>query len=156
MIASLETTIQSTFRFQKATVGLPVAKTRQQPQQSQHPLPYQETRPRQIQAKQQRLKMGNTPVVSTTPARWQLTTCKQEQTYGKKQVSAKIPPVVAVQPAENFRLTQTTISSLTTKEFLIEKSGSFNHLVLLENKQDYSITKDILAAIRENFGWLEC
>lgn len=57
----------------------------------------------------------------------------------KKQVSSKIPPVVVIEPPEDFSATQSSITNSVSKDLLVKKSKCLNHLI--KNKEDYVTTK---------------
>lgn len=67
-----------------------------------------------------------------------------QQAHRRKQVTTKIPPIVVVEPFENFWTTENLMSSSVTKDFLINKSGVVSHQIFCKNKEGYSATKDLL------------
>lgn len=62
---------------------------------------------------------------------------------GGKPVSTKIPAVVTVELAENFKVTETTIFNAVTRDFLVNKLGNSNHQILLKFKEAYTVTNTL-------------
>lgn len=59
-------------------------------------------------------------------------------------MSIKIPPIVIVDPTEIFNVTETAISNVVTKDFLVKKSGNSNHQIFLQSLDDYNATGNLL------------
>lgn len=59
-------------------------------------------------------------------------------------MSIKIPPIVIVDPTEIFNVTETAISNVVTKDFLMKKSGNSNHQIFLQSLDDYNATGNLL------------
>lgn len=66
-------------------------------------------------------------------------------------MSTRIPSVVIVERADNFRVTQVIISNAVTKDFLIKKSRGSNHQILSKFKEDCTATNNLLIENKAKF-----